>query len=128
MTIQQTGKIDKPWGYEVVFASTENYCGKLLVFPTAGAKTNMIIHKDKSKSWFINGGKFKVTFIDVATGAAQQVIIEEGRTIDFAIMSPHMVEALDPNSIIFEVSTADHVEDQFKLSPDTLQTQPAEPQ
>jgi streptogramin lyase len=128
MTIQQTGKKDTSWGYEIVFASTESYCGKLLVFPNAGSKTNMIMHKDKSKSWFINAGKFKITFIDVATGAAQQVIIEEGRTADFAVMSPHLIESLDPNSVIFEVSTADHTEDIFKLSPDVEQTPPPAPQ
>jgi hypothetical protein len=128
MTIQQTGKVDRSWGYEIVFASTESYCGKLLVFPTAGAKTNMIMHKDKSKSWFINAGKFKITFIDVVTGAAQQVVVEEGRTADFAIMSPHMVEALDPNSIIFEVGTADNPDDIFKLSPDAEQTPQPAPQ
>jgi len=28
-------KIDKPWGYEVVFAATERYCGKV-IFVRAG--------------------------------------------------------------------------------------------
>ena len=128
MTLQTTGKIDKSWGYEVIFANNDKYCGKLLVFPQAGNKTNLILHKDKCKSWFVNAGKFKITFIDVATGQMQQAVVEQGRTLDFAQLSPHQLEALEHNSIIYEVSTSDHVEDVINLSPDVSRTPPAEPQ
>ena len=128
MTLQTTGKIDKSWGYEIIFANNDKYCGKLLVFPQAGNKTNLILHKDKRKSWFVNAGKFKITFIDVATGQMQQAEVEQGRTLDFAELSPHQIEALENNSIIYEVSTADHIEDVINLSPDVSQTPPATPQ
>jgi hypothetical protein len=61
------GKIDKGWGYEIVWANNDKYCGKILVFEKAGAKTSLVLHKEKSKSWFVNAGKFKLTFIDPAT-------------------------------------------------------------
>ena len=32
MNISPTGKIDKDWGYEIVWASNQFYCGKILVF------------------------------------------------------------------------------------------------
>ena len=32
------GKIEKGWGYEVVWASNEHYCGKFLVFTKKDAK------------------------------------------------------------------------------------------
>jgi hypothetical protein len=117
MNLQQLGKIDKGWGFEIIFANNDHYCGKLLVFERTGAKTSLVFHKEKRKSWFVNAGKFKVKYIDVATGEVKEAILEEGKTADFAELGPHQIEALAPNSIIFEVGTADYVEDRFRLAP-----------
>lgn len=122
MNLQQLGQVKKGWGFEIVFANNEKYCGKLLVFDRAGAKTSLVFHKDKSKSWFINAGKFKVTFIDVATGETKEAVLDEGKTADFGSLGPHQVEALVAGSIIFEVGTADYVEDRFRLAPGDTQT------
>ena len=117
MNLQQLGKIDKGWGFEIIFANNDKYCGKLLVFERAGAKTSLVFHKEKRKSWFINSGKFKVKYIDVSTGELKEAILEEGKTADFAELGPHQIESLAPNSMIFEVGTADYVEDRFRLAP-----------
>ena len=122
MNLQQLGKIDKGWGFEIIFANNEKYCGKLLVFERAGAKTSLVFHKEKRKSWFVNAGKFKVTYIDVTTGESKEAVLEEGKTADFAELGPHQVEALVPNSIIFEVGTGDYIEDRFRLAPGDSQT------
>jgi mannose-6-phosphate isomerase-like protein (cupin superfamily) len=127
MTLQQTGKNDKGWGFEIVFANNDKYCGKLLVFEKAGAKTSLVFHKEKAKSWFINAGRFKVTFIDVTTGEIKQSELGEGQTADFGPLGPHQIEALVDNSMIFEVGTADYVEDRFRLAPgDTQKTASAQ--
>jgi hypothetical protein len=126
MNLQQLGKIDKGWGFEIIFANNDHYCGKLLVFERAGAKTSLVFHKEKRKSWFVNAGKFKVKYIDVATGEVKEAILEEGKTADFAELGPHQIEALAPNSIIFEVGTADYVEDRFRLAPGDSQTKVSE--
>ena len=127
MTLQNTGKVDKGWGFELVFANNDKYCGKLLIFEKAGAKTSLVFHKEKAKSWFINAGRFKVTFIDVATGEIKQSELSEGQTADFGPLGPHQIEALVDNSMIFEVGTADYVEDRFRLSPgDTQKTASAQ--
>lgn len=126
MNLQKLGKVDKGWGYEIVWANSENYCGKLLVFERAGAKTSLVFHKGKKKSWFVNAGKFKVRFIDISTGEAKEATLEEGQTADFGELSPHQVEALVPNSIIFEVGTADYIEDRFRLAPGDSQKKVSE--
>jgi len=126
MNLQQLGKIDKGWGFEIIFANNDKYCGKLLVFERAGAKTSLVFHKEKRKSWFVNAGKFKVKYIDVATGEVKEAILEEGKTADFAELGPHQIESLAPNSIIFEVGTADYVEDRFRLAPGDSQTKVSE--
>jgi len=121
MNLQTLGKVDKGWGFELVFANNENYSGKLLVFERAGAKTSLVFHKEKSKSWFVNAGKFKVTYIDVATGEMKEAILDEGKTADFGPLGPHQIEALVAGSIIFEVGTGDYVEDRFRLAPGDTQ-------
>jgi mannose-6-phosphate isomerase-like protein (cupin superfamily) len=122
MNLQTLGKVDKGWGFEIIFANNDKYCGKLLVFERAGAKTSLVFHKEKSKSWFINAGKFKITYIDVNTGETKQSELVEGQTADFGMLGPHQVEALLPGSIIFEVGTSDYVEDRFRLAPGDTQT------
>lgn len=122
MNIQKTGKIDKGWGFEILWANNDKFSGKLLVFPKAGAKTSMVFHKEKRKSWFVNAGKFKINFIDVQTGSVNEAILEEGKTVDLAELGPHQLEALVDNSVIFEVGTTDFTEDRFRLAPGDTQT------
>ena len=127
MNLQTLGKIDKGWGFELVFANNDKYCGKLLVFERAGAKTSLVFHKEKAKSWFVNAGKFKVKFIDVTNGEVKEAVLEEGQTADFGQLGPHQVESLVANSVIFEVGTGDYVEDRFRLAPgDTQMKQSAQ--
>jgi hypothetical protein len=121
MNLQTLGKVDKGWGFELVFANNDKYCGKLLIFERAGAKTSLVFHKEKAKSWFINAGKFKVKFIDVGTGEMKEAVLEEGQTADFGQLGPHQIESLVANSIIFEVGTGDYVEDRFRLAPGDTQ-------
>lgn len=128
MNLQKIGKVDKGWGYEIIWANNDKYSGKLLVFDRVGAKTSLVFHKEKTKSWFINAGKFKITFIDVTTGETKQTEISEGQTADFAQLGPHQVEALVAGSIIFEVGTPDFVEDRFRLAPGDTQTKTSEQQ
>jgi hypothetical protein len=121
MNLQSLGKIDKGWGYEIVWVNNEKYCGKLLVFEKAGAKTSLVFHKEKMKSWFVNAGKFKITFVDTQTGQIKQAVLEEGKTVDLGELGPHQLEALSPDSMIFEVGTPDYIEDRFRLSPGDTQ-------
>jgi hypothetical protein len=125
MNLQHLGKVDKGWGFEIVFANNDKYCGKLLVFDRVGAKTSMVFHKEKGKTWFINAGKFKITYIDVSSGEVKEAVLEEGKTVDFGPLGPHQVEALVPDSIIFEVGTGDYVEDRFRLAPGDTQMKPS---
>lgn len=122
MNLQTLGQVKKGWGFELVWANNDKYSAKLLVFERAGNKTSLVFHKEKSKSWFINAGKFKITFVDVNTGQMKEAILEEGKTVDLGPLGPHQVEALVDGSIIFEVGTGDYVEDRFRLAPGDTQT------
>ena len=125
MNLKPLGKNDTPWGFEIVWANNENYVGKLLVFPEAGKSTELAFHKTRNKSWFVNAGSFKFTFIDVKTGQVTEAILEEGKTVDLGELSPHRLEALTNEAIIFEVGMPDDLDDVYRLTPDTSQTQPS---
>ena len=111
------GKVDKGWGFEIVFSNTDKYCGKLLVFEKEGSKTSMIMHKEKDKSWFVNAGQFRVILIDTATSRVQEKILKEGDVCRCLPMQPHQLEALTAGSIIFEVSSTEQENDDFRLAP-----------
>lgn len=111
------GKVDKGWGFEIVFSNTDLYCGKILVFNKQGSKTSMILHKQKDKSWFVNAGQFKVTIIDTETSRVQEKILKEGDVCRCLPMQPHQLEALVDGSMIFEVSNTEADNDNFRIAP-----------
>ena len=58
MTQRLEGRVEKGWGYELIWATNEKYCGKIMVFEKLGAKFSMHFHKEKDESWFVNSGRF----------------------------------------------------------------------
>lgn len=114
---RQEGKVDKGWGFELIWATNEKYCGKIMVFDRAGAKMSMHYHKEKDETWFINSGKFKLRWIDTNTAQLYEKELVEGDVWRNPPMLPHQLEALVAGSMIFEVSTPDSVEDNYRIIP-----------
>ena len=114
---QLTGTVEKGWGYEVIWATNDKYCGKILVFNKKGAKFSMHFHKDKDETWFVNNGKFMLNYIDTNTAQLYQKELKEGDTWHNPPLQPHQLVALEDGSSITEVSTPDSVEDNYRLMP-----------
>jgi mannose-6-phosphate isomerase-like protein (cupin superfamily) len=117
-----TGKVDNSWGYELVWTSNDNYCCKILVFNSVGSKTDMSFHKEKEKSWFVNNGKFKLTYIDTSKGVVFNQELNAGEVWHCPKLQPHQLEALEEGSSITEASTADNADDVFVIIPGNTQT------
>lgn len=117
MTTRLFGKIEKGWGYEVIWATNEKYCGKKMVFEKAGSKFSMHFHREKDESWVIDQGKFLLRWIDTKTAEIHEQVLISGDTWHNPPNLPHQLEALEDNSIVTEVSTADSVEDNFRIFP-----------
>jgi len=117
MTQRQEGKVQKGWGFEIIWATNDNYAGKILVFDRVGAKMSMHYHKEKDETWFINAGKFKLRWIDTNTAQLFEKELNEGDVWRNPPMLPHQLEALVAGSMIFEVSTADSVADNYRIIP-----------
>jgi mannose-6-phosphate isomerase-like protein (cupin superfamily) len=47
--------VEKPWGYELIWALTTDYCGKVL-FIEAGHSLSLQLHRHKDESWLVQSG------------------------------------------------------------------------
>lgn len=110
-----SGRVDKSWGCEEIFVTNEDYCGKYLVFYTAGGKTTMHFHKEKIETWQVIRGKFLVKWIDTAIAQVHEKVLSVNDTWTNYPLVPHQLEALEDDSCILEISTADSVEDNYRL-------------
>tara|TARA_B110000503_G_scaffold12801_1_gene17442 strand:- start:34302 stop:34679 length:378 start_codon:yes stop_codon:yes gene_type:complete len=111
------GVVKKGWGYELIWATNDKYCGKIMVFEKAGNKFSMHFHKEKDETWFVNNGKFKLRYIETHNATVREAVLKEGDVWRNLPLVPHQLEALEDGSSITEVSTPDSVEDNFRLAP-----------
>jgi mannose-6-phosphate isomerase-like protein (cupin superfamily) len=115
------GFVKKGWGYEIIWATNDQYCGKIMVFEKAGSKFSMHFHKQKDESWFVNSGKFLLRYIDTQTATLKEKVLTEGETWRNPPLLPHQLEAMVAGSAIFEVSTPDSVDDNYRIIPGDTQ-------
>ena len=109
----------RKYGFELTWAENQNYQGKILVFKTKGAKTDMVFQKQKAKTWFVNMGEFKVRWIDTKDGRVYEKILKEGEVFDVKPLVPVQLEALVAESTVIEAGTMADDEDLFTVIPST---------
>jgi len=109
------GFVQKGWGHELIWCTTDKYCGKLLKF-NKGAKFSMHFHAEKDETWFVLDGKFEVKFIDTKDAHQGSAILNPGDTWHNPPLFPHQVICLEEGTII-EVSTPDSIQDNYRVMP-----------
>ena len=122
-----SGVVPKGWGYELIWASNDKYCGKIMFFEKANAKFSMHFHREKDETWFVNSGRFKVRWIDTKTAVLYEKNLKEGDVWHNPPLQPHQLICLQEGSSITEVSTADSVEDNYRVAPGDSQKTNVEP-
>ena len=110
-----TGIVNKGWGSENIWATNEKYCGKLLNFNT-GAKFSMHFHSEKDEMWYVLSGSFMVRYIDTENASIHEQVLNQGDSWHNPPLLPHQLICIQEGSII-EVSTADSVEDNYRVMP-----------
>ena len=110
-----SGFVQKGWGNECIFASTDKYCGKLLQFNT-GKKFSMHFHSDKDETWYVLSGKFLVEYIDTKDATVHTKQLTIGETWHNRPLLPHRLTCIEAGTII-EVSSPDSVEDNYRVVP-----------
>ncbi len=95
-------RVEKPWGYEIIFALTEHYCGKVL-FLREGEQLSLQFHREKDEVIYLHEGR-----IELEAG-------DPGKPLDVEVVTPghafrmrpgtvHRWRALE-DSLVLEVST-----------------------
>jgi len=107
------GYVEKGWGHELIFATNDLYCGKILKF-NKDAKFSMHFHAEKDETWFVLNGQFKVKWIDTATATEHEEILNANDVWRNKPLFPHQVICLE-EGVIIEVSTPDSVEDNYRV-------------
>jgi mannose-6-phosphate isomerase-like protein (cupin superfamily) len=107
--------VEKPWGWELVWAETEHYVGKLL-FVRAGEALSLQYHERKDESWLVREGRAHLELGEVG-GPLETVEIRAGDAFRYRPGTVHRVTALE-DTLVLEVSTPDlddvvRVEDRY---------------
>jgi mannose-6-phosphate isomerase len=107
-------RVDKPWGYELRFAQTDRYAGKVL-FIKAGSQLSLQYHETKDEAFLVEDGQLELV---LGSGDDQQVVT----------LGPEEAWHVTPNTVhrfravsdcrLFEVSTPElddvvRIEDDF---------------
>lgn len=104
------------FGYVVTWIETEDYTSKILVFEKEGGKTPIHFHKKITKSWFINSGNFKITWIDTKDGQLYEKEYGEGTVFHVPPCTPCGLTALTAGSSVSQTSNSNDEEDYLVLS------------
>ena len=96
-------KVEKPWGWELVWAEAEDYVGKLL-FVRAGESLSLQYHEVKDESWLVQEGRATLELADVGD-ELETFEIAAGDAFRFRPRTVHRVTAVE-DTLVIEVSTA----------------------
>ena len=107
-------RVDKPWGWELIWALTDRYCGKLL-FVRAGQALSLQYHERKDESWLVREGRAALE-LGAVDGVLEEREIGPGDAFHFPPGTVHRVRALE-DTLIVEVSTPD-LDDVVRLADD----------
>jgi mannose-6-phosphate isomerase len=105
-------RVEKPWGYELIWADTDFYAGKVL-FVRAGHSLSLQFHRRKHESLYIQSGRAKLEFGEPGEGALIEEIVSAGAAFRLPPGTVHRITALEDTTVL-EVSTP-HLDDVVRL-------------
>jgi mannose-6-phosphate isomerase len=108
-------RVEKPWGYELIWAHTELYVGKLLVVH-AGEALSLQFHEEKDETLHLLSGELRFE-VGPGVDALQEVELKAGMSVRIEPGVLHRMEAVTECRIL-EASTPElddviRVEDRY---------------
>jgi mannose-6-phosphate isomerase len=95
-------RVEKPWGYEIVYALTERYCGKV-IFIRKGEQLSLQFHREKDEVVYLHEGRIELEIGE--TGRPPDVeVVTPGRAYRLRPGMVHRLRALE-DSVVLEAST-----------------------
>ena len=99
-------RLDKPWGYELIWADTDRYVGKLL-FVRAGQALSLQYHERKDEAWLVQSGRASLELGTVGDDSSLHTVeISPGDAFRYRPLTVHRITAIE-DTMILEVSTPD---------------------
>jgi len=99
---QTATRIDKPWGYQLLFTVAAPYSGAVDVV-RKGHSLSLQYHRQRDETLFLYQGLLRVELAD-EMGVMHTFTLEPGQSIRFLPLRRHRIHAVE-DSVIFEVST-----------------------
>ena len=102
MPKQVIQRVEKPWGYELIWAKTKDYVGKILHI-NEGHQLSLQYHRQKEETIIVQSGKMKFLF-ENEKGEMEEIILLPGESHHIPTGRKHRMIAIE-DCDVFEVST-----------------------
>ena len=111
MAKQPIQRVEKPWGYELIWAKTGDYVGKMLHI-NKGHKLSLQYHQGKEETIIVQTGKMNFIF-ENERGEMEEILLTPGEAHHIPTGRKHRMVAVE-DCDVFEVSTP-HLDDVIRL-------------
>jgi mannose-6-phosphate isomerase-like protein (cupin superfamily) len=111
VTRADESRVDKPWGYEIRWAITDRYLGKIL-HVNRGEALSLQYHERKDECLLVSTGSIDIE-LGGPDGNLERVRMRSGDTVHLTPGTRHRITAVE-DADIFEVSTPE-IEDVIRL-------------
>lgn len=106
-------KTEKPWGYELLFAYTPQYAGKV-IFIKKDHRLSLQYHSLKDETMFIQQGRVLMEIED--SDGKREITLASGQSVHLPPLTRHRLRAIE-DTTLFEVSTPE-LDDVTRLADD----------
>jgi mannose-6-phosphate isomerase len=96
-------RVEKPWGWELIWAHSEQYVGKLL-FVRAGQALSKQFHNVKDESWYFHEGRAELELNAPGEAVEKSEVVGPGAAFRLKPGTVHKLTALE-DTLVIEVST-----------------------
>ncbi len=101
--VKEPRRVDKPWGWELIWAETDRYVAKVL-FVKAGESLSLQFHREKEESWYIQSGRARVELGDAGDPVLKEEVVAAPTFFHFLPGTVHRISAIE-DTLVYEVST-----------------------
>jgi len=95
--------VPKPWGYELIFAKTDRYVGKIL-HVNRGESLSLQYHEMKEETLYVVEGELRLTIEQ--DGDRREILLKKGEAFHIPPRMIHRMEAVADTDVA-EVSTTE---------------------
>lgn len=107
-------RVEKPWGYEIWFAHTEQYVGKVIHI-NEGFKLSLQYHQEKDETLHCFQGNAVLVY--EKEGVLVEEVMKQGRSFHVSPGTKHRLKGGEGGCDILEASTS-QIEDVVRLEDD----------